>query len=366
MGSDPFSKPSTFVMNPNGHDLEFQGRCIDVEAFLRSRHRDRPVVTIDPGHGVVRLVTPKDGKPAYYDYDSGAKTAGHQEADINLALAKDMARALNAQGFDVIMTHGKNGLKAGDGFSSRLQAIVETSYTISVHTDERPASIPGARVISFARNPAINVEDGEKPGAQPVPKKMNDIAGAEGSDRLRAFLAKNRSGHDLLANQYVYRDHLIVLNPDHIGKGRYSVLIEAGNMMHGGDRAQLLNPRWRTAFAQEIAGDLRAFHIQRQDAAAGHAPTQKHAETAPRPAQLKGKKITLEAGETLAKVADRYDDPDDKIGRMAIAKRIAEASGITDIGHVKPGTELVIPDDVLRMQQQKQKPAGPAKPSNSR
>lgn len=199
---------------------------------------DAPTICIDPGHG-------------FEDPGTLGKLNGvtYYESDINLAIAKELGRALNALGYNVVYTHdGKNYpssayLSASSprfNVNNRCDWIIdrksEIDLVISVHCNAYSAdtSVKGSRYYILPY-------------------------GYTGYTKYSEYLAKKltasvKSALSLSKEPTVYTQKLAVLQ-----SGLPSVLLECGFMTNTSDLKNLLDASWQKRYAAAIASGIDAY-----------------------------------------------------------------------------------------------------------
>ena len=181
-------------------------------------------VCVDPGHG---------------GYDGGAYGAsGRAEKEINLAVARQLADALEERGARVILTRDTDTALADEGperkrrdLQARVDAAAEADIFLSIHMNEyRTAAESGPQV--FYRQ------------------------GQAGSRLLAGFLqqsmnaalspARPRSAH---TGEYYLLEHLQIP----------AVLVECGFLSNPAEEQKLLTPDYQRRVAESIAEGVAEF-----------------------------------------------------------------------------------------------------------
>lgn len=216
----------TYIMHPRTHRLTdlATGKRIDLD----DANQTRPLVAIDPGHGVMKPM--RRGGPIY---DEGCKTVtGTTEAVITQSMARALAKQLNALGIDVIITHDSSRQHAGDGFDFRNKAAREADAFISLHVDSSGnRQAKGARVYS---------NSSQSPG-----------------DVLRDVIAERNPG-DHIHDPVIRRVNHDVTRPRNVGNTP-SILVELGFGTNRRDSLNLNSSAWREQTARELADDIHSF-----------------------------------------------------------------------------------------------------------
>lgn len=216
------SRGRTYILDPNTLVLRDtrSGKRIALGDFESSR----PVVAVDPGHGVI--------KPNGV-YDRGTETInGVSEAKITREMSRALAKELNALGNDVIITHDSSRQHAGDGFDFRNKAARESDVFISLHVDAA-----GNRSVSGSR---VYANSDRAPG-----------------DDLRDIVAARKPGDHIHDRVDRHANH-DVTRPRHVGRTP-AILCELGFATNPKDARNLESASWRRQACRELARDIDDF-----------------------------------------------------------------------------------------------------------
>ena len=228
----------------------------------------RPVIVVDAGHGGI---------------DPGAQADGIVEAEVMLALAKDLAGLLEARGFRAVLT------RSGDVFvplETRMSIARQAgaSAFLSLHADAlAQGRASGATVYTLAPDATdlANRIMSERHDRADLLAGV-DLAGHD--DEIASVLmslarTETQPSADRLADLVVQglaeaTDNLhkrprmsatfSVLKSADIP----SVLIEVGYLSSPDDRADLLSPDWRATAAAGIAAAVELWHTREVERAA--------------------------------------------------------------------------------------------------
>lgn len=217
----------TYILNPRNNTLTdiASGRQIR----LSDVDRGRPVVAVDPGHGVMK---PLRRGGAIYDVGCDTETGG-TESQITQQVGRRLARHLNGRGMDVILTHDGSRQHAGDGFDFRNRAARASDLFIALHVDSAEnESVRGSRV--YANRATV-------PG-----------------DDLRELVADRRPGDHIHDNRDRRVNH-DVTRPGNVGRDTPAILVEMGFGTNRHDSRNLNSSRWQEGTARELARDIDDF-----------------------------------------------------------------------------------------------------------
>ncbi|TDL84339.1 N-acetylmuramoyl-L-alanine amidase [Palleronia sediminis] len=259
--------PPDSVLFGAGDDAEAEGAAAPIEP-MRRQSGERPLrVTIDPGHGGI---------------DPGAEAEGVNEADIVLAIAKQLAAALKRLGMEATLT------RTDDVFVplERRMSIAREARSdvfLSLHADaldEGQAS--GATVYTLSTDGADEASQKLVERHEPddlltgldlmaagdeVALVLMEMARAETlprserlADEIVAGLARETG--DLHKRPRLRADFSVLKAAD-----IPSVLIELGFLSSAADRARLADPMWRQAAVNGIRAGIENW--SRYDAIQG-------------------------------------------------------------------------------------------------
>lgn len=196
------------------------GAAVQINALVKSDSKplDGVVIVVDPGHG---------GK------DEGAQKEGVKEAQINLAIAKEVKEELEAQGASVILTRDGAYDLASEGTRNRKKEDMKKRADIinadrvdlflSIHLNAFPnVEIHGAQVF-YQKD-----DEAGKAFADIIQRRLNEFNQTD---------KKSKTG-----------DYYILNETNHPG-----ILVECGFLSNAADREHLTD----ASYQQEIAKLLR-------------------------------------------------------------------------------------------------------------
>ena len=221
--------------------------------------KDRLLVMIDPGHG---------------GYDPGAERGGVREADLVLAMAQDLATALEHQGIATGFTRRSdefvslsdrlaraNRSKADVFISLHADALPDGRATgATVHSLPSEADAAGNRfLLSRLGHEALGSTDGVV--TDTAAETLIDLSRAP-MRQSGARLAKDMVQEIQKAGIALYKTPLkqsnfVVLR----GADMASVLVELGYLSEPEDRARLNDPAWRARMAAALASGVRDWAV---------------------------------------------------------------------------------------------------------
>lgn len=213
-------------------------------------------VTLDPGHG---------------GHDPGAEVEGVTEAQLMLSFAMELAAKLRAGGVEVTMTRDGNSFVP---LERRMTVARQAGadLLLSLHADALPQGAAAGATI-YIWNPASNDRAAQDLAARHGRDDLLggvDLAGAD--DEVAGVLMqlargdtqpRSENAAKFIASQIAQRglglhrgaikgaSFSVLKSPD-----IPSVLVELGFLTDPDDRRNLLDPAWRTAMAEAIAGAL--------------------------------------------------------------------------------------------------------------
>lgn len=192
------------------------GAAVQINALVKSDSKplDGVVIVVDPGHG---------GK------DEGAQKEGVKEAQINLAIAKEVKEELEAQGASVILTRDGAYDLASEGARNRKKEDMKKRADIinadrvdlflSIHLNAFPnVAIHGAQVF-YQKD-----DEAGKAFADIIQRRLNEFNQTD---------KKSKTG-----------DYYILNETNHPG-----ILVECGFLSNAADREHLTD----ASYQQEIA-----------------------------------------------------------------------------------------------------------------
>lgn len=377
------NRPHTYILNPRTNMLT----DIDVGKSipLHGCHKSRPVVAVDPGHGVMKRM-----RWGGSIYDIGCDTVtGATESVITKHMALELARELNEKGIDAIITHDSSRQNAGDGFDFRNRTAKVADAFIALHVDSAAnKKAHGSRIYSHSAH---------APG-----------------DKLRERIAEHNKG-DHLHDTRARRENHDVTRPLHVGDTP-AILVELGFGTNIEDSKNLNSAYWRKQTARELAKDIDTFLTSpatqkaRTQSPAREAQQIREEQTDDRPIRRSNAHAGMHmlhhditSGDTYRQLSKEYFVSVEDLQKVnkprvpivgqeviiphvrsftvgnddtffSIATQIADTDGkggintrevielmrklnpeLKDIAHIKPDGELVVPRDasaVLHMQQQ--------------
>ncbi len=197
--------------------------------------RSNKVIVIDAGHG---------GK------DPGANRAGVNEKDITLAVAKQVHKKLQEQGYTVLLTRsGDDTLKLSD--RTKFSNDRKASVFVSIHVNSTPDEATSSRGIE------ILTTDGNRVKKLDEAQKLREEARFIASQRLaqsidiqlqRQLGEGDRDGKYQHQNLHVCREN-----------GGAAVVAEIGLVNNEGERAKLQTPEHQDSLATAIADGIKEF-----------------------------------------------------------------------------------------------------------
>ena len=222
---------------------------------------DMPVVVIDPGHG---------GR------DPGADAGDLTEADLMLAFATELARAIEtATPFDARLTRATDTYVSLDDRIARARALGADAF-LSLHADTLPggASARGATVYTLADSAgdaasrrlverheagllsrsALTPADGDG-----IALVLLDMARRETRPRTEALAGQILSAFDIAGLPVAPRPRRTANFSVLKSADMPSVLLELGFLSSDADLARLATPEGRAPVAAALAGALDAW-----------------------------------------------------------------------------------------------------------
>lgn len=251
------------ILVRSSHDVPFmtpalrerQGLLPEGRNVLGSWGTDIETVMIDPGHG---------GR------DRGAiGPAGSIEKNAMLALARELSRALQGEGFYVFMTRSSDSYVPLDR-RAELSNLATADVFLSLQSDAwHSRSANGFRVVYHAPAPPGWRPHGRSRGAglRYVEETGAAVAGGglewnhvqdafRDESRRLATLVHDRMADDLdVADRGVAARNLAVL----AGCAMPAILIETGFISNGADEARLADEGFRRNMAQAIARGIADY-----------------------------------------------------------------------------------------------------------
>jgi N-acetylmuramoyl-L-alanine amidase len=211
-------------------------------------------VVVDPGHNggngahperINRLVPIGGGQTKACDTTGTATASGYSEAAYNLAVAREVARILRAEGATVILTRrGNGGVGPCINRRARIGNRAGADAAVSIHADGGPPGGRGFHVIRPTRIAGLT-DDIYGPS-----RRLGRALRRAYAERTGLPPATYLGGAGLVA-----RSDLGGLRLSDVPK----VFIETGNMRNAADAALFESRRGRLRIARGIADGLREF-----------------------------------------------------------------------------------------------------------
>jgi N-acetylmuramoyl-L-alanine amidase len=211
-------------------------------------------VVVDPGHNggngahperINRLVPIGGGQTKACDTTGTATASGYSEAAYNLAVAREVARILRAEGATVILTRrGNGGVGPCINRRARIGNRAGADAAVSIHADGGPPGGRGFHVIRPTRIAGLT-DDIYGPS-----RRLGRALQRAYAERTGLPPATYLGGAGLVA-----RSDLGGLRLSDVPK----VFIETGNMRNAADAALFESRRGRLRIARGIADGLREF-----------------------------------------------------------------------------------------------------------
>lgn len=219
-------------------------------------------VAIDPGHGGI---------------DPGAEHGGLREADITLALARELAEALRRRNIEVILTREDDSFvplerrmsiarAAGADILVSLHADALASGQargVSIHTFAPEASDEAARAL-VERHGRGDILAGLDLSRQDdtIAALLADLAMRETLPRSEALAGRmvlelEQSDIRLLGRPRIHGAYAVLKSPE-----IPSVLVEAGFLSNPNDRELLADPGWRQRLADALARAITRWALE--------------------------------------------------------------------------------------------------------
>jgi N-acetylmuramoyl-L-alanine amidase len=211
-------------------------------------------VVVDPGHNggngahperINRLVPIGEGQTKACDTTGTATASGYSEAAYNLAVAREVARILRAEGATVILTRrGNGGVGPCINRRARIGNRAGADAAVSIHADGGPPGGRGFHVIRPTRIAGLT-DDIYGPS-----RRLGRALQRAYAERTGLPPATYLGGAGLVA-----RSDLGGLRLSDVPK----VFIETGNMRNAADAAILESRGGRRRIAHGIADGVRRF-----------------------------------------------------------------------------------------------------------
>ena len=296
--AQPVTVQRNFLLNPVGayrYRFVIDMQPTDADAFMRESEANKPVAT--PVAAVKPLVAPprRDARriividPGHGGIDPGALgVRGNQEKSITLAVARELARQLNAsKRYRVVLTRDEDKFMAlRDRVAFARHAGAE--LFISLHADSHPdAGTRGASVYTLSEDASdkesaalaskenkSDVIGGMDLTSQDrnVASILIDLAQRETMNRSKSFAAMlthelTNSDVLLLRNTHRYAGFAVLTAPD-----VPAVLLELGYLSNPGDEGLLLNRAHQQRLARAIMKAADAYFAASSPTVAADAP----------------------------------------------------------------------------------------------
>ena len=236
----------------------------DPSADQVARHRGarRVVVALDPGHGGI---------------DPGAQAGEFREADLMLAFAGELKRALRRAGLEVVLTREDDGFvplarrvdiarAAGADLllSLHADAVAEERAGVAIYTSgAKPSDAASARLA--ARHDEADLRAGAEIAHEDARLEQVSFSATESETKARAerladhlALGLARATGDPHRRRRLRADFSVLEASD-----IPSVLVELGFMSSPRDLANLVDPDWR---AEAVEGILMAIEAWAHEA----------------------------------------------------------------------------------------------------